>query len=209
MCPDRAIGSAVVTIPACIYLLQGSPDSGHGHGDEGEEHAAEGHEEAGEESDQPAEDKEPLGIDVVPDLRKGAADEDGEKTDEQNDEGGEEKTEDQSDGSSSDGEDKQETPDTSDDEEPKNVAHEVDSGKNVEGVQFKGATSGGTRDGEQGDTRKHIPDAKGGNKKRIESDYGKRQGVAAEDNLELDEAGSIKDKVGLLIHSLLELTPEN
>ena len=50
----------------------------------------------------------------------------------------------------------------------------------MEGVQFKGATSGGTREGEQGDTRKLIPDAKGVNKRRIESHYGGKEGEAQE-----------------------------
>ena len=53
----------------------------------------------------------------------------------------------------------------------------MDSGSKVEGVQFKGAT----REGGKGDTRKHIPDAKGGAKKRIESDQGNRQGVISDE----------------------------
>lgn len=84
----------------------------------------------------------------------------------------------------------QDTPDTSDDESSKNEAHETGPGGDVEGVQFKGAT----KDGATGDTRKHIPDAKGGNKKRIESDAGMRQGVA-DDEPERDAEGSNKDKV--------------
>ncbi|KAI4258600.1 MAG: hypothetical protein LQ352_001135 [Teloschistes flavicans] len=74
------------------------------------------------------------------------------------------------------------TPDTSSDEDPKAGSYELDSGNNVEGVRFKGATSGGTRDGEQGDTRKHIPDAKGGAKHRIESHYGKELGSLKEED---------------------------
>lgn len=72
----------------------------------------------------------------------------------------------------------EDTPDTSEDEEPQDTAREVDSGGKVEGVQFKGAT----KHGEVGDTRKHIPDAKGGAKKRIESDYGMKQGVKEDDD---------------------------
>ena len=93
-------------------------------------------------------------------------------------ESGDEKSEDQDEGGEEDKGEEKDTPNTSDDEGPENTAHETESGGNVEGVQFKGATSGGTGDGEQGDTRKHIPDAKGFNKKRIESNYGRRQGVA-------------------------------
>lgn len=81
------------------------------------------------------------------------------------------------------------SPETAGGEDPKAGAHEVESGSNVEGVRFKGATSGGTREGEQGDTRKHIPDAKGFNKKRIESDYGKEQGqLEGEDSSGTDKA---------------------
>ena len=205
----RAITSAVVTIPACIYLLQSGPDNGHGHGHDGEGHRqeengeghGEGEREAGETSDKPAPNSEPF--DVIPDLRKDTSEDEEDRAAEQAEEsgeeegerGGEEKAEDQSGDSGSEGEDQQDTPETSDDEQPKNVAHETESGRNVEGVQFKGATSGGTKDHVQNDTRKHIPDAKGGNKKRIESAYGNRQGVAYDDNLEEDETGAKKDKV--------------
>jgi len=184
-----------------VYLLQPSPDSGHGHGhDADEQHGDESREEqdeeeaqAGESSDKPASDSEPG--DIIPDLRQSSSQKAEDAGKEGDEEGAEEKAEDQSDDSGSEEEDQQDTPDTSDDEQPKNVAHETESGGSVEGVKFKGATSGGTRDGEQGDTRKHIPDAKGGNKKRIESHYGKRQGVAGDDNLEPDENGRTKDKV--------------
>lgn len=189
-----------------VYLLQPSPDSGHGHGhDADEQHGDESRVEqdneeaqAGESSDQPAPNSEPG--DIVPDLRKSSTQKEEDAAKEGDKQGDEAEAGDQSDESGSEGEDQQDTPDTSDDEQPKNVAHETESGGNVEGVQFKGATSGGTRDGEQGDTRKHIPDAKGGNKKRIESHYGKRQGVAGDDDLEPDETGSIKDKVSRTLY---------
>ena len=155
----RALGAAIVTIPSTWYLMQPQIErwnrpkgSGHGHGhDEHGEESEGGDEGEGQES---GEDK---GEDESKEGGEG-----GDKSDDSDSEGGQ-----------------QDTPDTSDDEGSENGAEEVDSGKNVEGVQFKGATSGGTKDNnEQGDTRKHIPDAKGGNKKRIESDYAKRQGEA-------------------------------
>ena len=190
---SRAITSAVVTIPAAVYLLQSSPENGHGHSHEDEGH---GEEHKGEHDEEESE----VGATgaTIPDLRKSTS-EDGEgKEGEAGEDGGEnaneseseEKPEGQSDGSGSEGEPQVNTPDTSDDERDQNVAHETDSGGNVEGVQFKGATSGGTREREQGDTRKHIPDAKGGNKKRIESDYGNRLGVVKE-----DESDNTGDKV--------------
>ena len=149
----RALGATIVTIPSTWYLMQPQIErwnrpKGSGHG-HGHGHEGEGHDEHGEESEGGNE---------------GEGQESGEdnKSDDSDSEGGQ-----------------QDTPDTSDDEGSENGAKEVDSGKNVDGVQFKGATSGGTKDNnEQGDTRKHIPDAKGGNKKRIESDYAKRQGEA-------------------------------
>jgi len=67
----------------------------------------------------------------------------------------------------------------------------------VEGVQFKGATKAGDESNEQTDTRKHIPDPKGYNKLRIESDYGMRQGVSDEEDGTRDEDGKVKDKVRL------------
>lgn len=149
-------------------------DDGHGHGHE------EGH--SPEDKGGPVEDTEPG--DLVPNLHKKDSGEKGAEDEDSSRDEGEARPEEISDDSNSqNGEEKQdETPETSDDEEPQNTAHETDSGENVEGVQFKGSTSGGSREKEQGDTRKHIPDAKGGNKKRIESDYGKRLGVAADDN---------------------------
>ena len=91
---------------------------------------------------------------------------------------GDKKSEDQDEGGEEDKGEEKDTPNTSDDDGPENIAHEPESGGNVEGVQFKGATSGGTMDSDHGDTRKRIPDAKGFNKKRIESGYGRRQGEA-------------------------------
>lgn len=103
--------------------------------------------------------------------------------------GDHEKESDSEDSDSGEGE-HQDTPDTSDDESSIDKEHRTGPGGNVEGVQFKGAT----KDGQMGDVRKHIPDAKGGNKKRIESDAGIRQGVADNEPMR-DAEGSHKDKV--------------
>ena len=160
-----------MTIPSVAYLIQpqlkkASADGhGHGHGE------------------------------LVPNLhKKETGHEDAGDDQASSQDAGESKSEAASDDSDpeNDGEKQDDTPDSSDGEESQNTAHETDSGQNVEGVQFKGPTSGGTAEGEQGDTRKHIPDAKGGNKKRIESHYGKRLGEAASDDPEPDD----EDKVG-------------
>ena len=166
----RAITSLVVTVPSVYYLslpqidrYQHPEKYGHGghhkhdeHGEEGTSDDEGGSSEHGESGDEKTEDQSEGG-------------------EEESKEG--EKDDGNSDDSGSDGEDK-DTPETSDEEGSENTAHEKEGGQNVEGVQFKGATSGGTREGEQGDTRKHIPDAKGFNKKRIESHYGGKEGEA-------------------------------
>lgn len=156
----RAVASIAVTLPSVYYLMQPQierfqhPEK-HGHGGHG------GH----DEHDEHGEDDE------------------GDEEEKSEDQGGGERdskgAEGESDDSASEGGGK-DTPDTSDDEGAQKAVQEKEGGQNVEGVQFKGATSGGTEEGEQGDTRKHIPDAKGFSKKRIESDYGGKQGEAQE-----------------------------
>ena len=175
-------------MPSVWYLIQPQLQpkkghgQGHGHGDEGhsEEHGEE-HVEGGEhgskdeggekgssgEGEGPSDEK--TGKDVGDGEEK--AGEDG------SEEGGND--EESSGGSAGEGSEKK-VPATPADKGPDVEAHETESGGDVEGVQFKGSTSGGTKEGEQGDTRKHIPDAKGGSKKRIESDYAKPQGQASE-----------------------------
>ncbi|MCJ1259658.1 hypothetical protein MMC24_007497 [Lignoscripta atroalba] len=175
------IGATAVTVPSCAYLLQPNPNKGHGHGHDGEGHGEHGEHEEGEEgeNDEGQEEHEESSPDDQ-ETGDGAEGKEGEESSEgaadQSESGGGQDPE-KSDDSDSDGGEQQDTPDTSDDEGEANVPHEKEGGGDVKGVQFKGATSGGTKDGEQGDTRKHIPDAKGANKKRIESDYGLRQGV--------------------------------
>ena len=173
------IGAVAVTVPSCAYLLQPKAN-GHGHGhDDGEHGGHEKHEEASEGEGEHTEEAEVSEEDKSEDSESTPGEQEKSSSDQSEQEGS------KPDDSGSDGEEQQDTPATSDDDEPKSEAHETEGGGNVEGVQFKGAT----KDGEQGDTRKHIPDAKGYNKKRIESDYGKPQGT-------VDEAeSSTEDKV--------------
>ncbi|KAL9118703.1 MAG: hypothetical protein Q9187_004750 [Circinaria calcarea] len=174
-----AAGAIAVTVPTCWYLLQPDPNKSHGHGHEeghGEHDGGEEHEDVHEEAHDITEDEQAEQNDEAP-----ANDEQTEST---GDEG--------NDAEAPSNEDKgQETPDTSDgDDEPKNVEHETDNGGDVEGVQFKGAAKLVNEDPGQGDVRKHIPDAKGGNKKRIESKYGNRLGL----NEEGDDKSRLTDK---------------
>ena len=158
-----------MTIPCSYYLWPkaSSPDHGHGHGDG--DHAKHDVHEESEESE---------GVQEEGDSTESEGKEQTE-ADESKDEGKEEET---SSDSGSDDSKQDDNPETSDDEAPQNEEYVVEGGGNVEGVQFKGATKGGTKDGEQGDTRKHIPDPKGGNKKRIESDYGNKLGDLEEED---------------------------
>ncbi|KAL8770902.1 MAG: hypothetical protein Q9209_003553 [Squamulea sp. 1 TL-2023] len=198
-----AIGAAVVTIPSVGYLIQPQlkKSSGHGHDEGGHgEHGEEGSHESAEEAQEKPEDDEGSETEQ---LNGGEEASDGESKGNEESEGA---SEDESADSGPDDRPRpdhsvqdagQGSPETSGGEDPKAGAHEVDSGSNVEGVRFKGATSGGTREGEQGDTRKHIPDAKGFNKKRISSDYGKDQGILeSEDSGSSDKAAPSKSPSG-------------
>ncbi|KAL8654824.1 MAG: hypothetical protein Q9226_003282 [Calogaya cf. arnoldii] len=194
-----AIGAALVTIPSVGYLIQPqlNSSSGHGHdegghGEHGEEAGQEGADEGEEKSegDEDSEAEQPAGGDDASGDDSKADDGSGDGSEDQ---GGDSGSGDQPRPDHSVQDAGQGSPETSGGEDPKAGAHEVDSGSNVEGVRFKGATSGG----EQGDTIKHIPDAKGFNKKRIESDYGKEQGqLQGEDSAGSDKAAPAKPPSG-------------
>ncbi|KAL9598810.1 MAG: hypothetical protein Q9219_004229 [cf. Caloplaca sp. 3 TL-2023] len=181
----RAISAIVVTVPSVVYLVQARQKSkqkhAEHHGGKHEEHegTADSEEKSGEVEAE-GEEQHPDSGSEAKETSEGTSD------DESATSGSEEPP--RPDHTVYDA--GQGTPDTSGDEDPKAGAYEVDGGGNVEGVQFKGATSGGTREGEQGDTRKHIPDAKGGAKKRIESHYGKPQGVAQDDGKDASKGAS-------------------
>ena len=168
---SRAVGSLVVTVPSVAYLLQPNPNKHHGHGHGEGEYGAhddhkEGHEDGKENVDEDSSDPEK-------DDGESKNEESTEQDQSQQDEDTQESTQEVA----------QDTPNTSDDTSTEHT-EEKDGGGNVEGVQFKGATSGGSREGEQGDTRKRVPDSKGFYKKRIESDYGNRQGALDENESE-------------------------
>ncbi|KAI9718118.1 MAG: hypothetical protein M1812_004376 [Candelaria pacifica] len=195
------VGSIAITLPTCAYLLQPSNDKGHGHGghDENEKHGEEPEDLEESKEDSSEESQEEGGVDEggeevhKSDTNPENSDEKGESQPDSTDDSKPEdsgKEEGKSDESESGGEKSQGTAEVyKGDDEP----HEVESGRNVEGVQFKGATSGGSKEGkmEQGDTRKHIPDAKGGAKKRIESDYGMKQG-STDKVKDTDPTGTVK-----------------
>ena len=184
-----------MTVPSCWYLLQEGPakpshhepgndeshedfeaarkgtDSADGDEDEGKDGEKVGDE--GEKSEDGGESSDESEI-----AKSGSGDDDGEKSDE-------------SPPSGTEGE-KQGSSDPSGNQDPENTVHETEAGEDVEGVRGKGAT----KDGPAGDTRKHIPDAKGYNKKRIESDYGKAQSPDRSEETEPDKG----DKVSSVLH---------
>lgn len=179
-----------MTVPSVFYLiqpqLQPKKSHGHGHGHDDESHGSEHDDEAEHKEGGSSEDKE--------NEEEGSGDEAAEeqKTDENasaesegvGGEGG-------SGGSESSATKVLTSPG---DKGPDTEAHETEGGGNVEGVRFKGATSGGTKEGEQGDTRKHIPDAKGGSKKRIESDYAKTLGEATDPEQDPDDKDLVRER---------------
>lgn len=167
----RAITSVTITLP-CIWYLWPQSKKSHEHGHGHDDHKIH---KGDEESSDGADNAE------VTESTEAAEEE---RADKQH-ETGSVKSDD-----SDNQEGEQDTPDTSDDE-PDNILHEKEDGSEVQGVRSKGPT----KDIPPGDTRKQIPDAKGANKKRTESDYGKRQGVAEGDDATVHEPGNVKDRV--------------
>ncbi|MCJ1377064.1 hypothetical protein MMC17_000154 [Xylographa soralifera] len=179
-------GAIAVTVPSCWYLLQEGPakPSHHEPGND------ESHEdfEAARKGTESADGEEDEGKDGE------KAEDEGEKAEdnrENSDEGEKAKSASSGeDGESSDDSppsgtegEKQGSPDPSGNQDPENSARETEAGDDVEGVRGKGATKAGPA----GDTRKHIPDAKGYNKKRIESDYGHVQSPDGSEENEPDK----------------------
>lgn len=202
----RAIGSLVVTVPAVAYLIQPQlrpkASHGHGHGDEGHGHehgAEEKHEEKDEGGDETESSEGQAAQEESHDQGAG-----GEKSEEGNADQGENNEDNEEGGEGGSG--GKHAPATPGDKGPDSEAHETEGGGNVEGVQFKGATSGGTKEGEQGDTRKHIPDAKGGSKKRIESHYATRQGEATEPEQDPENEDLVRLNAQYILCQLLTLS---
>lgn len=173
----RAVTSVAITLPCIWYLWPPSQknhehDHEHAHGHGNHDHIS--HKDDDESSD---------GADNAEDTESSEAAEK-ERADKQLE------TDSVKSDDSDNQEGEQDTPDTSDDDSD-TTQHEKEDGSEVQGVTFKGPT----KNTPPGDTRKHIPDAKGANKKRIESDYGKRQGVAEGDDATVQEPENVKDKV--------------
>ncbi|KAI9713068.1 MAG: hypothetical protein M1820_001053 [Bogoriella megaspora] len=180
-----ALAATAVTVPGAWYLLQPA-EGGHHGGDHGHEEGQD--EKHGEEGEGEGE---------------GESEGEGKDTPQEEGEGEEESQEGKPKVSETEGKEfnKSDTdelqrtkPADEDEGASKKDAHvvEQESKGNAEGVQFKGKTSQGDEDNEMTDTRKHIPDAKGGAKKRIDSGYGVPQAPA--DAEREDESGSSQDK---------------
>jgi hypothetical protein len=179
----RLIGAVVVTVPSLAYILQKSEEH-----DPGEHHTYQG--EPNESAKKSAEVEKKL------ESSKGAAEEheDGDGDDENEDE-------DAAQESKKDGPEEEKSSEDDDDDGKQEddgdvkTADPPESKGNVEGVRFKGPSSKGGDDDAAPDTRIIYPDAKGGKKKRIQSDYAHPVGKSGAERE--GETGSTKDKVCL------------
>ncbi|KAF2137454.1 uncharacterized protein K452DRAFT_235859 [Aplosporella prunicola CBS 121167] len=169
-----AIGATVVTIPGVWYMLQ--PGADHGHHEEHAKHE-EKHEEPEEEPEEAPKEESAPEDKQVPKVS-------------------ETEGKDQVSNKESDELQKPQNQDTPEGEsKSKDESHMTSTPDNkgsVEGVRFKGSTNQGDSDNAAEDTRSHVPDAKGGAKKRIDSGYGTPIGS---ESAERDAKGSSKDKV--------------
>ncbi|KAI9803212.1 MAG: hypothetical protein M1825_002003 [Sarcosagium campestre] len=152
------IGSLAVTVPVSAYLLSQTPAREHGHAHHSEEHS---------------EDKED-GEDGKADEQDGEGGDSNSEEKEEDSEGDNDSEDDNAEGDDS-SEEGQDTPDSSD--------SESEGKQKTSGVNFKGHT----KDGPPEHNVKRYPDAKGGNKKRLESTYGKQQGVIDDDEENEDD----------------------
>lgn len=171
----RALGAVAVTVPSCWYLLQNGPEKSHGHGDHGDAHGKEHGDDHEEEESQ----------------------------DESKDEDKDSKKSDDSD-SGDEGKDA-DTPDTSDDEgekDDKSKDSKAGDGKPKEDKTKDNAKSkDGNSENNKSDTpkapsgdKKTIPDSKGANKIRTDSEKGQKQGKL-EETTEKDREDAPADKV--------------
>ena len=185
----RAIGAIAVTLPSCWYLWPSPKAEGHGHGhghgeghgeEGGSEHSGEGEE--GEDAQGHGASSDVYGANTPPPKAReaqkipssGSQDDEADSSDST--------PSDTPESSDSEGDSDNSMKNTPEASGPDDTERITESGNDVEGVQFKGAT----KDGAVGDTRKHIPDSKGGAKKRIESDYGNKLGEMSGEEQEAD-----------------------
>ncbi|KAI9678726.1 MAG: hypothetical protein M1817_005783 [Caeruleum heppii] len=188
------IGSIAITIPTCAYLLQaGSKNSHHGHDD------SHGHDAADTEHDK----QDDAGSDKDGDDQSDAKEDGGEETQDDSEDssdqgkaGGQEEStvsgqdEESGSGKKSPVDDGFDETDKSENVQ-KDAGQVKEEGSGVEGVRFKGAT----KDGATEDERRLIPDNKGGNKRRINSAYGKSLGQPEDgSSMDEEEAGKSQDK---------------
>lgn len=90
---------------------------------------------------------------------------------------------------------KTQNPDEAPTQDEEHVTETPDNKGEPSGVQFKGRSTQGDEEGRVEDVRKHVPDAKGGAKKRIESTYGNKLGAASPVREDREDDGKAKDKV--------------
>lgn len=198
---NRAIGAVVVTVPSLSYILWPKKKNSHGHDhgsseEHGDSKAHAEHNDGSKNEDADTEDgdgrneeskgeESPEGSEAGKD---GTIAEEGE-----GDKASGTAVDNESDDKSSSGEERgQDTPESSDDEQPatRRDVEEATEGHKEE-AQFKGPT----KDGPPGDHRISYPDSKGFKKKRIESNYGKPQEPSEGEDTVGSESDDVTDKV--------------
>lgn len=179
----RLVTSIAITVPACFYLLQPRSHDEHshdGHGHE-DEHAEKAHEEAPAEEEQ-GEHKDDEAEEQYSDTQ-GAAEPSDQSNEEtaQSDESREQPSEESESSKESDNPPKEKS-DISESQDISLLSRlkdgEVDEETKEDRVHASDLPvgKGPRRDSPPSDTREHIPDAKGAAKRRIDSEYGHRQG---------------------------------
>ncbi|KAI9793097.1 MAG: hypothetical protein M1816_000995 [Peltula sp. TS41687] len=184
-----ALTSVAITAPTCYYLLQPKSHDEHHHEDHdhGDKHVEEAHEE-----EAPGEEEKPGTHEEHKDDDANEHQEDEQSSGEASDQNAHETTQ-----SGKGGEGGEQISEVSK-PEPSDVSESQDDGPLARFMGDGGEMDdeekddrahvsdlplgkGPRRDSPPADTRKHIPDAKGAAKKRIESEYGHRQGAEESD----------------------------
>ena len=195
----RAITSLVIFLPSLWYLAQPQLNKqkhggGHGHNDhesqEEGEHGSTAQGEGDEKSEEPESDQQ--GEEKAEGSEAESQGDDNEGKDGDSGQGGDDSGAEDSSQDSNDG--GENTPDTSADEGSDDGSGKSKMRQMGEQVRFKGPTKA-TEKGEQEHEVVKYPDAKGGNKRRLQSQYGIKLGEASEE----DQGGDGKDHVGVVV----------
>ncbi|KAJ9637740.1 hypothetical protein H2201_004175 [Coniosporium apollinis] len=215
------IGAIAVTVPSCAYLLQPSSDSQGHHGADAHKTRGEpGKQDISELNPDVGEDEGKSKIAPSGQSGEGLGEYNADNGEDDSDQGKDDSGKDEGDsgkdeGGSDDGDsgnttgepsgyaskgklekpqNQTQNPDEAPTQDEEHVTDTPDNKGEPSGVQFKGRSNQGDAEGRVEDVRKHVPDAKGGAKKRIESTYGNKLGAASPVREDREDDGKAKDK---------------